>query len=85
MPPDYQDLNRYVAFMGVETKRGCPNNCSYCLYPVLQGRRMRLRSPERVADELETSQCDPGIEAYTLPMLWLISRRTTSGQYAGKF
>ncbi|SPF48484.1 Radical SAM domain protein (fragment) [Syntrophobacter sp. SbD1] len=63
MPPDYQDLNRYVAFMGVETKRGCPNNCSYCLYPVLQGRRMRLRSPERVADELETLQRDFGIRS----------------------
>jgi anaerobic magnesium-protoporphyrin IX monomethyl ester cyclase len=52
-PNRYQELNQYVAFMGVETKRGCPNNCRYCLYPTLQGRRLRLRSPERVVDELE--------------------------------
>jgi radical SAM superfamily enzyme YgiQ (UPF0313 family) len=39
--------------MGVETKRGCPNNCRYCLYPTLQGCQLRLRSPERVVDELE--------------------------------
>lgn len=52
-PNRYREINQYVAFMGVETKRGCPNNCRYCLYPALQGRRLRLRSPERVVDELE--------------------------------
>ena len=44
--------------MGVETKRGCPNNCRYCLYPVLQGRRLRLRTPERIVDELEILRHD---------------------------
>jgi anaerobic magnesium-protoporphyrin IX monomethyl ester cyclase len=53
-PRRYQNLNRYVAFMGVETKRGCPHNCRYCLYPALQGSHFRLRAPERVVDELET-------------------------------
>jgi len=57
-PAGYQDQNRYVAFMGVETKRGCPNKCSYCLYPVLQGCRLRLRTPERIVDELEILQRD---------------------------
>jgi len=60
-PAYYQNQNRYVAFMGVETKRGCPNNCRYCLYPVLQGHRLRLRSPERIVDELETLRVDFGI------------------------
>lgn len=55
-PGLYQDLNQYVAFMGVETKRGCPNRCRYCLYPSLQGNRLRLRSPELVVDEMETLQ-----------------------------
>ena len=44
-PAYYQNRNRYVAFMGVETKRGCPNNCRYCLYPVLQGRRPASQVP----------------------------------------
>jgi putative variant cofactor biosynthesis B12-binding/radical SAM domain protein 1 len=52
-PRRYDRVNQYVAFMGVETKRGCPNSCRYCLYPALQGRRVRLRSPVRVVDELE--------------------------------
>ena len=61
-PVRYRDLNQYVAFMGVETKRGCPNDCRYCLYPVLQGRRLRLRSPERVVDELEALRAGYGIQ-----------------------
>lgn len=52
-PRRYMGANRYVAFMGVETKRGCPNRCSYCLYPKIQGSQLRLRSPEKVVDELE--------------------------------
>jgi putative variant cofactor biosynthesis B12-binding/radical SAM domain protein 1 len=52
-PHRYRQLNSYVAFMGVETKRGCPNRCRYCLYPALQGCRLRLRPPEQVVDELE--------------------------------
>ena len=62
-PANYRDRNRYVAFMGVETKRGCPNNCRYCLYPVLQGHRLRLRTPARIVDELETLQRDFGIQS----------------------
>lgn len=57
-PRRYGNRNRYVAFMGVETKRGCSHNCSYCLYPVLQGRGMRLRSPELIVDELEILRRD---------------------------
>ncbi len=37
----------------VQTRRGCPLRCSYCTYPAIEGRRSRVRSPARVADELE--------------------------------
>jgi len=67
----YRRRNRYVAFMGVESKRGCPHRCSYCLYPVLQGGRVRLRSPRRVLDELEALQREQGLELvhFTDPVL----------------
>ncbi len=52
-PKDYTRRNQYVAFMGVETKRGCPHSCRYCIYPLLQGRRPRLREPADVLDEME--------------------------------
>ena len=52
-PENYLKLNRYVAFMGIETKRGCPYHCSYCLYPLLQGGTVRLRDPRLVVNEIE--------------------------------
>lgn len=38
--------------IGIQTARGCPRRCIYCTYPVLEGGRVRLRSPGVVADEL---------------------------------
>jgi len=38
---------------GVETKRGCEQNCIYCADPLAKGRRYRLRPPSIVADEIE--------------------------------
>jgi len=36
----------------VQTKRGCPLRCSYCTYPIIEGRKGRVRSPESVVDEM---------------------------------
>jgi radical SAM superfamily enzyme YgiQ (UPF0313 family) len=36
----------------VQSRRGCPNDCSYCSTARIQGRRIRARSPRRVADHL---------------------------------
>lgn len=33
--------------------RGCPYNCSYCVSPVMWGRKLRWRSPENVLEEME--------------------------------
>jgi hypothetical protein len=38
--------------MGIQTARGCPNQCIYCTYPGLEGRALRTRTPERVAGEI---------------------------------
>jgi len=40
-------------FASVQTKRGCPFGCIYCIYPQLEGRRYRLRPPKMVVDEVE--------------------------------
>jgi radical SAM superfamily enzyme YgiQ (UPF0313 family) len=50
------DNARYLAeggMGGLETKRGCPRGCIYCADPVAKGRVCRMRSPARVADEVE--------------------------------
>jgi radical SAM superfamily enzyme YgiQ (UPF0313 family) len=39
--------------IGVQTKRGCPHACLYCLYGFLEGRRILRRQPERVVREIE--------------------------------
>ena len=38
--------------LNLQTKRGCPFQCDYCSYPLLEGRRYRYRDPEEVADEV---------------------------------
>jgi len=59
LPAPAHDLckyHRYLrggGFVGVQTKRGCPFNCNYCIYPQLEGRRYRLRPPEAVVEEVE--------------------------------
>ena len=48
---NYQNVgSSYV----IQTKRGCPQKCIYCTYnQVLEGNRLRLRSPVDVVDEIE--------------------------------
>jgi radical SAM superfamily enzyme YgiQ (UPF0313 family) len=47
--------------VGIQTKRGCAFNCIYCNYPVLEGKKYRLRDPEAIADEMESVFRDQGI------------------------
>ncbi|MBW2258323.1 MAG: cobalamin-dependent protein, partial [Deltaproteobacteria bacterium] len=61
-PPRFLDLDalpavgreavdpRYYEQVGIEavqTKRGCPMQCDYCTYPLIEGRKSRLRAPDR--------------------------------------
>jgi len=48
--------------IGVQTKRGCAFRCAYCTYPYLQGRNVRLRSPKKVVDEVESLVNNYGFE-----------------------
>lgn len=45
----------------VQSKRGCAFACNYCDYPDLEGRKVRLRDPERVADEVAELARAPGV------------------------
>lgn len=46
----------------VQTKRGCPHRCVYCSYPVLEGRGVRPRDPERVVDDIESLIDEHGVQ-----------------------
>lgn len=45
---------RWGGMLNVQTKRGCPFLCSYCTYPGIEGRRLRLFDPDDVAAEWES-------------------------------
>ena len=50
------DNSRYFregAQGGIETKRGCPRHCIYCVDPIAKGKTVRTRPASAVADELE--------------------------------
>lgn len=57
----YLGRSSYAPAAGVETKRGCPLGCSYCVYPALQGRRVRFRSPETIVAEVESLHREAGV------------------------
>ncbi|MDA8170354.1 MAG: B12 lower ligand biosynthesis radical SAM protein BzaD [Nitrospiraceae bacterium] len=63
-PAPYLVAESYVPAFGIESKRGCPFGCSYCVYPRLQGRRLRLRPPNSVVDEMEASYREFGVERF---------------------
>lgn len=63
-PALYKGINNYVPTIGIETKRGCALNCAYCVYPQLQGRRLRCRQTAAVVDEMEILHKDYGIESF---------------------
>jgi radical SAM superfamily enzyme YgiQ (UPF0313 family) len=59
--PAYQlfDLDQYFErniSAGIFTKRGCAFRCTFCPYRSLEGARYRLKSPQRVVDEIEHIQ-----------------------------
>ena len=56
--PAYElfDLNQYYDHnisCAIFTKRGCDFYCTFCPYRSLEGSRYRLKSPQRVVDEIE--------------------------------
>lgn len=50
----YFDGGKLHPYIDIFSGRGCPHNCIFCLWPqVMHGRKIRLRSPENVVDEIE--------------------------------
>ncbi len=52
------------SFGTVETSRGCPFTCSFCTIINVQGRTMRERSPEGIAELVRTNYREHGIDYY---------------------
>lgn len=58
LPSPYDDLERCLdladpdLWVPVQTRRGCPLDCTYCSTPQIEGRTPRLRSSRLVLDDL---------------------------------
>ncbi|MBW4666308.1 MAG: B12-binding domain-containing radical SAM protein [Cyanomargarita calcarea GSE-NOS-MK-12-04C] len=39
-------------YIGVQTKRGCPHNCCYCVYTVVEGKQVRINPSDEVVAEI---------------------------------
>jgi radical SAM superfamily enzyme YgiQ (UPF0313 family) len=46
------DSNDSDLWIPVQSRRGCPNDCTYCSTAQIQGRRIRCRSPRLVVDQI---------------------------------
>jgi lipid biosynthesis B12-binding/radical SAM protein len=52
--PEWVDFYlRQSGMINLQTKRGCPYECSYCTYPALEGKTFRPRPVAAVVDDLE--------------------------------
>ena len=40
----------------VETSRGCPYSCDFCVAPIHQGHKFRERDPKSLVDEIERAK-----------------------------
>lgn len=59
------DNARYLKEGGManlQTKRGCPFDCIYCTYPLLEGKKCRMRAVQEVVQELKELQTGHGAD-----------------------
>lgn len=49
----FPQFTEYVGeCIGVQSKRGCPYDCAFCLYPYIEGKRVRYRPAEMVVQDI---------------------------------
>jgi radical SAM superfamily enzyme YgiQ (UPF0313 family) len=52
----WSEFNYYLQendfYIGVQTKRGCPHNCCYCVYTVVEGKQVRINPADEVVKEM---------------------------------
>ena len=63
----WPQLNWYLEsgdfYVGVQTKRGCPHNCCYCVYTVVEGKGVRVNPVEEVIAEM-SQLYDRGVRGF---------------------
>lgn len=44
---------KHSGMLNIQTKRGCPYNCIYCSYPVIEGRTVRTLNADHIVDNIK--------------------------------
>jgi len=69
---DLLTLDRYALplvnkrYVIVETSRGCPYTCDFCVAPIHQGHKFRERSAKSLVDEIERTHRELGVDFFYL-------------------
>ena len=69
---DLLDLKAYSlplvnrSYVIVETSRGCPYTCDFCVAPIHQGHKFRERSAKALVDDIERGYRELGVEFFYL-------------------
>lgn len=53
---------QYSGMLNVQTKRGCPYNCIYCTYPLIEGSKVRTLNMEKIIDSIKVLYDKKGID-----------------------
>lgn len=62
-------------YIGIQTKRGCPYGCIFCSYPFIEGRKIRFKRPEVLAEEVLTLH-----DNFGLKKMWFTDSNFISGK-----
>jgi radical SAM superfamily enzyme YgiQ (UPF0313 family) len=65
--PKYRffEMDKYPRFMSLVTSRGCPYNCIFCPVKLTMGKRLRVRSPGSILEEIDYWY-DKGIRIFNI-------------------
>lgn len=63
--------------IGVQTKRGCPYDCAFCIYPYIEGKRVRSRPPAHVVADIMSHHQRWGSRRF-----WFTDAQFIPGAYA---
>jgi len=61
---DVQHYYERGGMANLQTKRGCHYKCTYCAYPVIEGKGMRTRDPAAIAAEVRTLLDEHGVDQF---------------------
>lgn len=51
--PEFEYYLQEDFYVGVQTKRGCPHNCCYCVYTVIEGKQVRVNPADEIVVEMQ--------------------------------